>query len=162
MSLHLTHIGLCQVCMLARGAQPYITLFCIDFNLLRMATSAQVLDTQYRMHPAITAFTSREFYPGLLHDAPDMAELMTAPWHGHAGLGPLAFYDVRGASRSALSRRCSAPQSSELIRPRRRAHPVLSLTMRSAPEISVTCFLSILMMLRLLGQIEPIHWCTVQ
>ncbi len=61
-------------------------------------TSAQVLDTQYRMHPAITAFTSREFYPGLLHDAPDMAERMTAPWHEHSGLGPLAFYDVRGAS----------------------------------------------------------------
>jgi len=57
-----------------------------------------VLDTQYRMHPAITAFPSREFYAGRLHDAPGMAERMAAPWHeGNAGLGPLAFYDVRGA-----------------------------------------------------------------
>ena len=57
----------------------------------------QVLDTQYRMHPAITAFPSREFYAGRLHDAPGMAERMAAPWHAvHAGLGPLAFYDVRG------------------------------------------------------------------
>ena len=62
-----------------------------------MVAAAQVLNTQYRMHPAITAFPSREFYAGLLHDAPGMAESMTAPWHEHAGLGPLAFYDVRGA-----------------------------------------------------------------
>ena len=50
------------------------------------------------MHPAIMAFPSREFYAGRLHDAPGMAERMAAPWHeGNAGLGPLAFYDVRGA-----------------------------------------------------------------
>ena len=56
-----------------------------------------MLGTQYRMHPAITAFPSREFYAGRLHDAPGMAERMAAPWHeGNAGLGPLAFYDVRG------------------------------------------------------------------
>lgn len=55
-----------------------------------------MLDTQYRMHPAIAAFPSREFYAGALLDAPGMAERMAAPWHKFAGLGPLAFYDVRG------------------------------------------------------------------
>ncbi len=56
------------------------------------------------MHPAITAFPSREFYAGRLHDAPAMAERMAAPWHeGNAGLGPLAFYDVRGAQSGLQS-----------------------------------------------------------
>ena len=75
-----------------------------------------MLDTQYRMHPAITEFPSREFYAGLLHDAPGMAEKMTAPWHEHAGLGPLAFYDVRGAHGRAASPCCSRTlQGNELI-----------------------------------------------
>ena len=64
--------------------------------------SAQVLDTQYRMHPAIASFPSREFYAGALLDAPGMAERMAAPWHKFAGLGPLAFYDVRGQWQLAL------------------------------------------------------------
>lgn len=62
------------------------------------AFCSQVLDTQYRMHPAIAVFPSREFYASKLLDAPGMAQRMAAPWHKFAGLGPLAFYDVQGAS----------------------------------------------------------------
>ena len=57
-----------------------------------------MLDTQYRMHPLICGFISRTFYGGALSDAPGMAEKTAAPWHASPCFGPLAFFDVRGAT----------------------------------------------------------------
>lgn len=60
-----------------------------------------LLDTQYRMHPEISAFPSATFYDGKLLDGPDMAKLRSQPWHESKLLGPYRFFDVRGSHQSA-------------------------------------------------------------
>lgn len=54
-----------------------------------------LLDTQYRMHPQISAFPSREFYEGQLKDGHNMLQLRQQPWHKSI-LGPYRFFDVQG------------------------------------------------------------------
>ncbi|KAJ2971510.1 hypothetical protein NQ176_g7651 [Zarea fungicola] len=58
--------------------------------------SVHLLDMQYRMHPEISHFPSKEFYEGQLHDGQDMAGLRQQPWHRSALLGPYRFFDVQG------------------------------------------------------------------
>lgn len=58
--------------------------------------SVHLLDTQYRMHPEISAFPSKEFYDGLLYDGDDMGRLRLQPWHQAKLLGPYRFFDVEG------------------------------------------------------------------
>lgn len=60
-----------------------------------------LLDTQYRMHPEISAFPSATFYDGRLLDGPDMAKLRSQPWHESKLLGPYRFFDVRGSHQTA-------------------------------------------------------------
>ena len=60
-----------------------------------------LLDTQYRMHPDISAFPSEAFYDGKLVDGPGMAKLRARPWHKSGILGPYRFFDVQGAQRTA-------------------------------------------------------------
>lgn len=55
-----------------------------------------LLDTQYRMHPEISAFPSAEFYEGKLYDGDDMGRLRLQPWHEAKLLGPYRFFDVEG------------------------------------------------------------------
>lgn len=55
-----------------------------------------LLDTQYRMHPEISAFPSKEFYEGRLYDGDDMGRLRRQPWHDSRLLGPYHFFDVEG------------------------------------------------------------------
>lgn len=55
-----------------------------------------LLDTQYRMHPQISEFPSREFYEGKLYDGNDMSRLRLQPWHESKLLGPYRFFDVEG------------------------------------------------------------------
>ncbi len=59
-----------------------------------------LLDTQYRMHPEISAFPSSTFYDGRLLDGPDMAKLRARPWHESKILGAYRFFDVRGSHQS--------------------------------------------------------------
>ncbi|KAK7740756.1 DEAD-box type RNA helicase [Cytospora paraplurivora] len=56
-----------------------------------------LLDTQYRMHPEISAFPSAEFYEGKLYDGDDMGRLRLQPWHEAKLLGPYRFFDVEGS-----------------------------------------------------------------
>ncbi|KAJ5143468.1 uncharacterized protein N7515_002255 [Penicillium bovifimosum] len=55
-----------------------------------------LLDIQYRMHPAISAFPSLTFYDGKLQDGPDMGKLRQRPWHQSELLSPYRFFDVQG------------------------------------------------------------------
>lgn len=58
--------------------------------------NVHLLDTQYRMHPEISAFPSTEFYEGKLYDGDDMGRLRLQPWHESKLLGPYQFFDVEG------------------------------------------------------------------
>ncbi|GAB0137064.1 hypothetical protein EsDP_00005347 [Epichloe bromicola] len=58
--------------------------------------SVHLLDMQYRMHPEISQFPSKEFYEGQLQDGQDMFKLRHQPWHNSALLGPYRFFDVEG------------------------------------------------------------------
>lgn len=58
--------------------------------------SVHLLDMQYRMHPQISAFPSKEFYEGQLKDGQDMLWLRQQPWHRSTLLGPYRFFDVQG------------------------------------------------------------------
>lgn len=58
--------------------------------------SVHLLDMQYRMHPEISRFPSKEFYEGQLQDGQDMLQLRQMPWHKSALLGPYRFFDVEG------------------------------------------------------------------
>ncbi|KAG5985770.1 hypothetical protein E4U54_005803 [Claviceps lovelessii] len=58
--------------------------------------SVHLLDMQYRMHPEISLFPSKEFYEGQLQDGQDMLQLRQQPWHKSALLGPYRFFDVEG------------------------------------------------------------------
>ena len=60
-----------------------------------------LLDTQYRMHPEISAFPSMAFYDGKLRDGPDMAPLRARSWHNSELLSPYRFFDVQGLHQSA-------------------------------------------------------------
>lgn len=59
-------------------------------------TKVHLLDCQYRMHPEISLFPSKEFYEGRLADGDDMAKLRQQPWHENPLLGPYRFFDVEG------------------------------------------------------------------
>ncbi|KAI8355760.1 AAA domain-containing protein [Mortierella sp. GBAus27b] len=67
-------------------------------------TSVNLLSIQYRMHPDISAFPSREFYKGLLKDGPDMAQKTLAEWHREPLSSPYRFFDVyEGREQTGLS-----------------------------------------------------------
>lgn len=63
--------------------------------------SVHLLDTQYRMHPDISAFPSASFYDGRLLDGPGMAALRKQPWHASSLLAPYRFFDVQGQHSTA-------------------------------------------------------------
>jgi senataxin len=81
-----------------------------------------VLDTQYRMHPAISRFPSLRFYGGRLRDGEGAEQRAARPWllpAGGGALGPLAFHDVRG--------REEVPKGSASMVNRAEAHACLEL-----------------------------------
>lgn len=63
--------------------------------------AVHLLDTQYRMHPAISSFPSATFYEGKLLDGANMAGLRQRPWHSSDLLAPYRFFDVEGQQSSA-------------------------------------------------------------
>lgn len=60
-----------------------------------------LLDTQYRMHPEISAFPSKEFYESKLKDGANMTQLRAKPWHHSSVFAPYRFFDVQGMHQSA-------------------------------------------------------------
>ncbi|CCH62152.1 hypothetical protein TBLA_0G02100 [Henningerozyma blattae CBS 6284] len=72
-----------------------------DFNynqslFVRMEknTKPYLLNVQYRMHPLISRFPSKEFYKRELKDGPDMEKITARPWHSLEALGPYKFFDI--------------------------------------------------------------------
>lgn len=55
-----------------------------------------VLDVQYRMHPAISTFPSQEFYQGRLKDGEGVLAQTSRPWHAAKCFGPFALFDLHG------------------------------------------------------------------
>ncbi|KAF9936736.1 DEAD-box type RNA helicase [Mortierella alpina] len=67
-------------------------------------SSVHLLSIQYRMHPDISLFPSREFYKSLLKDGPDMDVKTRAEWHRNTITSPYRFFDVyEGRERIGLS-----------------------------------------------------------
>ncbi|KAL6652887.1 hypothetical protein ACP70R_011812 [Stipagrostis hirtigluma subsp. patula] len=54
----------------------------------------QMLKIQYRMHPEISIFPSKEFYEGILQDGEGLNK--KRPWHSYSCFGPFCFFDVDG------------------------------------------------------------------
>ncbi|KAG8459555.1 hypothetical protein KFE25_000911 [Diacronema lutheri] len=75
----------------AGGARSALRRLCA----LGAPSRACALDTQYRMHPDISAVPARRFYAGALRDGCTALE-RAAPWHAPraCGLGTLAWHDV--------------------------------------------------------------------
>lgn len=55
-----------------------------------------LLSIQYRMHPMISAYPSKQFYDSELQDGDGMEELRTALWHKSSYFGPYRFFNVLG------------------------------------------------------------------
>ncbi|XP_047319403.1 probable helicase MAGATAMA 3 [Impatiens glandulifera] len=53
-----------------------------------------MLKTQYRMHPEIRSFPSKEFYNGELEDGPDLEIQTKRAWHKYKCFGPFCFFDI--------------------------------------------------------------------
>ena len=64
-------------------------------------SDVHLLDTQYRMHPDISAFPSKTFYDAKLLDGPGMETLRRRPWHQSAVFSPYRFFDVQGHHQNA-------------------------------------------------------------
>ncbi|KAL8114930.1 hypothetical protein AgCh_021673 [Apium graveolens] len=52
----------------------------------------QMLKTQYRMHPEIRSFPSKEFYKEALEDGPSVGTETTRAWHRYSCFGPFCFF----------------------------------------------------------------------
>ncbi|KAG7911030.1 hypothetical protein KL906_001410 [Ogataea polymorpha] len=56
-----------------------------------------LLNVQYRMHPEISKFPSKEFYDSKLLDGSGMAEKTARPWHAIQEYGPYRFFNIEGS-----------------------------------------------------------------
>ncbi|KAG6490987.1 hypothetical protein ZIOFF_052319 [Zingiber officinale] len=60
----------------------------------------QMLKIQYRMHPEISIFPSKEFYGGSLEDGEMVKKVR--PWYAHRCFGPFHFFDIDGTESQPL------------------------------------------------------------
>ncbi|PSC70977.1 putative helicase MAGATAMA 3 [Micractinium conductrix] len=89
-----------------------------------------MLDTQYRMHPAIREFPSTNFYGGSLKDGPNIQADTQRPWHASPAFHPLVFIDVKGTETvpegsSSLVNEKEAEMVLQLYRELRHRHAAL-------------------------------------
>ncbi|KAL6943108.1 hypothetical protein ACO0RG_002093 [Hanseniaspora osmophila] len=64
------------------------------FSRLVQFSKPYLLNVQYRMHPSISKFPSKEFYEGRLKDGPQMDIVTSRPWHSTNIFSPYMFFDV--------------------------------------------------------------------
>ncbi|XP_075094798.1 putative helicase MAGATAMA 3 [Nicotiana tabacum] len=79
--------------------------YCVSLfeRLQRGGYPVQMLKTQYRMHPEIRNFPSREFYKEALEDGPDVEEQTKRSWHEYRCFGPFCFFDIHEGKESQPS-----------------------------------------------------------
>lgn len=54
-----------------------------------------MLDTQYRMHPDISKFVSKNFYDSKLHNSDNILQLIgDPPFYKIPGFAPVTFFDI--------------------------------------------------------------------
>ncbi|KAG1653968.1 hypothetical protein FOA52_008664 [Chlamydomonas sp. UWO 241] len=96
-------------------------------RLQRAGCRVTMLQQQYRMHPAISAFPSQFFYSGRLMDGVSESD-RAAPFHTHPLLAPLAVIDVAGGREArggggSVSNREEAQMAAAMYRSLRRVDP---------------------------------------
>lgn len=69
----------------------------------RAGYPVNMLKTQYRMHPEIRHFPSKEFYNEALEDGPDVEDQTSREWHIFRCFGPFAFFDIQEGQESQPS-----------------------------------------------------------
>ncbi|XP_052203750.1 probable helicase MAGATAMA 3 isoform X2 [Diospyros lotus] len=69
----------------------------------RAGYPVMMLKTQYRMHPEIRMFPSREFYGGALEDGSDVKDRTERLWHQYRCFGPFCFFDIHEGKESQPS-----------------------------------------------------------
>lgn len=72
-------------------------------RLQRAGYPVQMLKTQYRMHPEIRSFPSKEFYNEELEDGPDVVDQTRRAWHDYRCFGPFCFFDIIEGNESQPS-----------------------------------------------------------
>ncbi|KAM3291143.1 putative helicase MAGATAMA 3 [Capsicum chacoense] len=79
--------------------------YCVSLfeRFQRAGYPVQMLKTQYRMHPEIRNFPSREFYEEALEDGPDVEEQTKRSWHEYRCFGPFCFFDIHEGKESQPS-----------------------------------------------------------
>ncbi|OIW13193.1 hypothetical protein TanjilG_17549 [Lupinus angustifolius] len=63
-------------------------------RLMLAGYPVKMLKTQYRMHPEIRSFPSREFYENSLEDGDDVKLRTERDWHRYRCFGPFCFFDI--------------------------------------------------------------------
>ncbi|XVE94014.1 hypothetical protein REPUB_Repub01dG0243700 [Reevesia pubescens] len=69
----------------------------------RAGYPVKMLKTQYRMHPEIRSFPSKEFYDEALEDGSDVQDQTTRDWHKYRCFGPFCFFDMHEGKESQPS-----------------------------------------------------------
>ncbi|KAJ8768098.1 hypothetical protein K2173_021038 [Erythroxylum novogranatense] len=69
----------------------------------RAGYPVNMLKTQYRMHPEIRNFPSKEFYDEALQDAEDLESRTSREWHHYRCFGPFCFFDIHEGEESQPS-----------------------------------------------------------
>nr|XP_023920246.1 probable helicase MAGATAMA 3 isoform X2 [Quercus suber] len=72
-------------------------------RLQRAGYPVTMLKTQYRMHPEIRSFPSREFYAESLEDGPNIEVHTSRDWHSYRCFGPFCFFDLHEGKESKLA-----------------------------------------------------------
>ncbi|KAJ0266368.1 DNA2/NAM7 helicase-like [Hirschfeldia incana] len=69
-------------------------------RLQKAGYPVNMLKTQYRMHPEIRSFPSKEFYEEALEDGAEVEAQTTRDWHRYRCFGPFCFFDIHEGKES--------------------------------------------------------------
>ncbi|KAH7567616.1 hypothetical protein JRO89_XS07G0104600 [Xanthoceras sorbifolium] len=73
-------------------------------RLQRAGYLVKMLKIQYRMHPQIRSFPSKDFYDEALEDGSGVEDYTTRDWHKYGCFGPFCFFDIEGVEESRTNK----------------------------------------------------------